>query len=80
MCRVFLEVPKNQFKRFTLDTTPPAYVNGKARLPRRLAGGKHLVLASSLLFRLVLTTGFQISHCPGGERKGLSEGKRPARS
>lgn len=46
MCRVFLEIPKNQFKRFSLDTTPPAYVKVKARLPRRLAGRKHLVVAS----------------------------------
>lgn len=38
MCRVFLEIPKNQFKRFSLDTTPPAYVKVEARLPRRLAG------------------------------------------
>lgn len=45
----------------------------KGRAPQEACWVKHLV--SSLLFCLVLTTGFPISHCPGGQRRELSKGK-----
>jgi hypothetical protein len=58
---------KKQFKRFTLDTTPPAHVKVKARLPRQHTGENILwrLLHSSVLS--LLSTGFKTSHCPGGE-------------
>lgn len=61
-----------------MDTTPPAYVKVKARLSRRLAGENILRWLLSFLFCLGLTTGFQISHCPGGQRRELSKEKWPA--
>lgn len=72
MCRVFLEIPKkkkkNSSKGFLLDTTPPAYVKVKAWLPGAACWGKKVASFSSVS-GLALTTGFQMSHCPDGQRR-----------
>jgi hypothetical protein len=59
---------KNSSKGFLLDTTPPAYVKVKAWLPGAACWGKKVASFSSVS-GLALTTGFQMSHCPDGQRR-----------
>ena len=66
---------KKIVQRFTLDTTPPAHVKVKAWLPRQWAGANILCWLLPPSVCLALSTDFQTSHCPGGEKGSWSKGK-----